>query len=371
MISEIKESQNKELLVQQLGVYELRGLARELGIPSPTTKKRDELVSLISDYFKNGAPAETKIQKRGRPYKKLTSLEEIINSVKVPENKGEIVYEGIISFAQEDFPAAVLRGDTKRIEGVVRRSDKGVVLYDLHSNAKVFVADIFGCEKLENGDVVELTAQDLGADNYQALSLSLINGISAAMYQPFEVEHGDEVILNETIPCGSHQIVKGRRNACLISDDLYENTTFLEINDYAKLSNSTLVLLGVNTSYENQIYFKNVGVKYNFTTPYDTNPTNNLNATINGLNVAQRAFEKGENVVLVVSDLGGLLLGLDEAFENDGDHAKESEVIAKKLLSLAGAYSSGQNFTLVMFYNEIDKEDKFLYNDLLRICKKS
>ena len=38
------QREGKELLVRQLGVFELRGLARELGITSPTTKKRDELI---------------------------------------------------------------------------------------------------------------------------------------------------------------------------------------------------------------------------------------------------------------------------------------------------------------------------------------
>ena len=37
----------KDVLVRKLGIYELRGLARELGISSPTTKRRSELVDQI------------------------------------------------------------------------------------------------------------------------------------------------------------------------------------------------------------------------------------------------------------------------------------------------------------------------------------
>lgn len=373
MISEIKESQNKDTLVQRLGVFELRGLAREMGIPSPTTKKRDELVSLILENFKNGGNQEVKIQKRGRPYKKLTSLEEIISSVKEPESKGEIQYDSIIRFAQEEAPIFTTRGNSERIEGVARTTDKGVVVYALTSSAKVFVSDVYGAEKLANGDLVELTAQKTGEDTYQALSISLINGVSATSYiKPSEIIRGEEIISNREIPTDLYKIVEGRRNACLLQGDLYENNTLLAICDHAKLTKTTMVLLGTNTSYENQIFFKNFDIKYNFTTPYGTSAAVNLNKTINALNFAENCFNRGENVILVVSDLGGLLMGLDESFnEEDSLHAKETQVIAKKLLSLAGSYATGENFTLVMFYNEIDKDDKFLHGDLLRICKRS
>lgn len=372
MISEIRDSQNKEALIQRLGIFELRGLAREMGIPSPTTKKRDELVSLICDGMKNGAVSDAKLQKRGRPYKKLASLEEIITAVSAPEVKGEVQYDGIIRFAQDECPVFSVRGETQRIEGVVRKTDKGVVVYSITTDAKVFVGDVYASEKLENGDLVELTAQDLGDGNYQALSISLINGVAATAYQPFEVDHGEEIISAAIIPCEGRQIVVGRRNCCLMQEDLYENNSILDLSIHAKLKNSTLILMGTNTSYENQIHFKNLDIKYNFTTPYGTNPLVNLNKTINALHLAENCFNRGDNVLLVVTDLGGLLLGLDENFEKvAGEHAKETQVIAKKLLSLAGAYKQDKDFTLVLFYNEIDKDDKFLYGDLLRICKKA
>ena len=92
---------------------------------------------------------------------------------------------------------------------------------------------------------------------------------------------------------------------------------------------------------------------------------------IDGLNLAENLFELGEDVFVVVTDLGGTLLAIDECFGcAEESHSQETKVIAKKMLSLAGAYKSGKNITLAMFYNEIDKNDKFLMSDLLRICKK-
>ena len=48
MFSSVLDKNKKiELEVKKLGIFELRGLAREVGVSSPTTKKREELIDLI------------------------------------------------------------------------------------------------------------------------------------------------------------------------------------------------------------------------------------------------------------------------------------------------------------------------------------
>ena len=114
MIGEFRDEQQREVLVQRLGVFELRALAREIGIPSPTTKKRDELVAMIMQSFEKGVSQEAKVQKRGRPYKKLNSLDEIIGSV-IDDNKSEMNYESVIALAQEEKPVAIMQGEITRL----------------------------------------------------------------------------------------------------------------------------------------------------------------------------------------------------------------------------------------------------------------
>ncbi|MBQ8792170.1 MAG: hypothetical protein IJZ62_00930 [Clostridia bacterium] len=371
MIGEFRDEQQREVLVQRLGVFELRALAREIGIPSPTTKKRDELVAMIMQSFEKGVSQEAKVQKRGRPYKKLNSLDEIIGSV-IDDNKSEMNYESVIALAQEEKPVAIMQGEITRLEGICRVSDKNVTLHTLIGNDVVFVSDIYGIEKLENGDLVEVTAQRINENSYKALSISLINGQSAVSFQRKEYPLGEEVISGRTITCGNRKIVDGRRNACLLKEDLYENDELKQLKDFCDKNNIKLVIVGTNTSFENQIMFKGLNVKYNFTTPYDSNARVNLNKTIDGLNFADNCLKNGEDVMLIVADLGGLLLGLDENFDKESDkHSKETEIITKKMLSLAGAFDSGKSLTLVMYYSDVDSADKFITYDLLRVCKKS
>ena len=370
MISEIKEEQ--KMLVQRLGVFELRGLAREMGIPSPTTKKRDELIALILEGFKSGEVKDPKVQKRGRPYKKLTSLEEILSSVVDSEPK-EVQYDSIIRFAQDSVvPSFLGMGEEEELEGVARITNTNIVVSVFGSAKRVYVGEMVGSNNIQNGDEVCVVARrSTGEDLYSALSIKSINGMDPKNYVREDFAHGNEVLSKETLCADDIQFSVGKRNACLLKTELYESNILEEIKNKAEQRGSKLVVIGLNTAYENQILIKGLNVKYNFTTPYDTQPTTNLASVVNGLNLVEKLFARGEDVVVVVTDLGGMLLALDECFEGVSEaHKEETKVVAKKLLSLAGSFESGKNVSLIMFYNEIDKDDKFMMGDLFRVCKR-
>ena len=81
MINEKNDYVDREILVYDLGIFELRGLARKLGVPSPTTKKRDELISLILEKIKSGDVIDQTGKKKGRPFKSLSAIDEIYSSI--------------------------------------------------------------------------------------------------------------------------------------------------------------------------------------------------------------------------------------------------------------------------------------------------
>lgn len=371
MIGEIKQSDSKEIVVKGLGVYELRALARELGVPSPTTKKRDELVSLILQSFENGVNKDVIQQKRGRPFKRLASLDGIVSSVAQNEEKEEVKYETVIRFAQEDRPFISTLGQVNRVQGVASKNGESVIIYSFDGKNKAFVENLEYADKIVSGDVVEISGQKInGTEDYNAVAICTINGQIASVYQQTDYQHGQIVISNKQIPTSTHSIFEGRRNACLTDLDLYENDAFVDLIRYSDATDTKLVVIGANASFENKIFFKQQGIKYDFTSAYEEKPSHILRQTINALNFAEAAFSAGDNVIVVVADMGGLLQGLNKNFEGES-YAQETQVIAKKLISLAGAFESGKSLTLVVFYNDLDKSDQFLQNDILRICKRS
>ena len=59
--------------LKTMGIYELREFARQIGVVSPTTKKRAELISAI-EAINNGEVKVSQKTKKGRPPKSVKSV---------------------------------------------------------------------------------------------------------------------------------------------------------------------------------------------------------------------------------------------------------------------------------------------------------
>ena len=127
MINQNNNISEQELKVKELGVFELRGLAREVGIKSPTTKKRDELITLILEKFKSGITLEQEGKRKGRPFKKLTSIDELVNSISSEQKfrRSDLSYDSIMTFAQDEPIFSIPREEDKVVqyEGIIKMSD--------------------------------------------------------------------------------------------------------------------------------------------------------------------------------------------------------------------------------------------------------
>ena len=372
----IKEENYKEqeLLVRELGVFELRGLAREVGVPSPTTKKREELISLILQKFKDGMVIDPKRKAKGRPYKKLSSIEDIVSTMtnSARNNDEPLTYESILTFAQNKPKFTTAEDDTVyTFEGITRKSDEYMVLFC--EEKCVYIKDIDNAEKLNAGDQVKVEAKALSSKNqYRATKILSINDFDASDYQPETCDNGEEIISNQTIPYGDIKIFVGRRNAHLFEEDLYENDNFASLTKYCKDNNINLLVLALNTSFENQIIFKNLDFK-NFTTQYGSNNIINFNKVIDTINHAQNLIERGENVIVFILDIIEVLRTLDKCFVKEnhekGEHCQQTIIIADKIMSLGKAYKASSS-TIVLGYNEQDKDEKFFNENILRVSKK-
>ena len=104
MINDINSERQLANLIRELGVFELRALARQLGVSSPTTKKREELISLIIEARKDGKLIDDSFPKRGRPFKRLNVLDHIANKITPEVSNEKLDFVSVVKFAQEDMP---------------------------------------------------------------------------------------------------------------------------------------------------------------------------------------------------------------------------------------------------------------------------
>lgn len=376
----LQNVEQMEMLVRELGVFELRGLAREFGINSPTTKKRDELIDLIMKVLHGEKNNEAFNRRKGRPYKKISTLNDIINSMinkstntaKTPE----LVFENVsvFNFAQ-DFPDfSLMQDDSGEFVGYVRKTENRYLsIYDKKYEKWIYIReDLRFFNKIYVGDKVKLKAQSLSNENqYVATEIIEINDVNAEEYMPKlkEKNEGNEIISNEKIPFGEGYAFVGRRNVFDNKQDLYENDNFKNLTTFCKQSGYKLLLLGVNISFESEIALKNIGNFIDFTTVYGTKNIINFNQVIDAINNCQNLLNRGEKVVLFVTDVMEVLNCLDECFEQEEDHLERAKVVMRKLLSLGRAFDDGRNCTLIMGYSKYDLSDKFLTSEILKISK--
>lgn len=376
----LQNVEQMEMLVRELGVFELRGLAREFGINSPTTKKRDELIDLIMKVLHGEKNNEAFNRRKGRPYKKISTLNDIINSMinkstntaKTPE----LVFENVsvFNFAQDVPDFSLMQDDSGEFVGYVRKTENRYLsICDKKYEKWIYIReDLRFFNKIYVGDKVKLKAQSLSNENqYVATEIIEINDVNAEEYMPKlkEKNEGNEIISNEKIPFGEGYAFVGRRNVFDNKQDLYENDNFKNLTTFCKQSGYKLLLLGVNISFESEIALKNIGNFIDFTTVYGTKNIINFNQVIDAINNCQNLLNRGEKVVLFVTDVMEVLNCLDECFEQEEDHLERAKVVMRKLLSLGRAFDDGRNCTLIMGYSKYDLSDKFLTSEILKISK--
>lgn len=374
MNKEINEERQRESAIRALGVFELRGLARELGVPSPTTKKREDLISLIIEKIREGGATDFNSNRRGRPFKKLNAIDDLVSAVLIDDRKATD-YAGVISFMQEDVPIIKdLSEEIGEFEGIVRQTKANLCFDDLKTNAKVFMDfNVDGYDVVKSGCKVKVEARKINGESYWVEKIKEVDGKPLESYEDEEAEKGNEIISDKEIPFGCCLAKEGRRNLFCLQEELFENKDFENLCKYCKLNDFKLIVLSVNTSFENQIMFRNIDIENLFVTQYAEKSSASFFKVVDAINYAQHLIDRGEKVVVFVADIVEVLRKLNEVLAGKDEctcaYSEQTILVAQKLLALGRAYENGTSGTIIMGYYDIDSEDKFLKNDIFKISK--
>ena len=364
-------AKSKETLVRSLGIFELRGLARELGVKSPTTKKREELVDLILDIVSSGEEPSSLGKRKGRPFKKLSSIDQIATTVTSSwvDDKVKPTYEGVMCFAQTLPNFDNILDGSKKLNGYAREVDGMISFFDYANQSRIFIRnDIQFSSKITNGDFVEVEASPLHEKGqFVANKILTINDIDAESYEPCIVNNGEVVIGEDKMTFGCHEVTLGRRNVISLKEDLFETDFLDELEKESKNKNIKLIVLALNTSYENMIMFKNVTGYKKFVSVSGSDARYNLDLLIDAINYAYNCDERGENVFVYVNDIMHTLKAVENCFERD---ARENvDIILQKLLGIAKAFEYGNTATCLFGYSDLDTRNDYFVDKVLKICK--
>lgn len=96
---------SKEAL-ENLGIYELRNVARQVGVYSPTKLKKDEIIQKITAIVSGEEAPHVKKSNQGRPAKQIAGLDEIL-SIFVPNIEQKNMFE--TQFHEKLFPSCLMQ----------------------------------------------------------------------------------------------------------------------------------------------------------------------------------------------------------------------------------------------------------------------
>lgn len=368
----------KEMFVKKLGIFELRALARELGVISPTTKRRNELVSLILEKLQLGQGGQNGNSKKGRPFKKLASIDEILGYMADPSQEKEETmsfptFEELICFAQEKPNTIFINDKKETLCGVVRNSYSTLYFIDLEKGSKVFLNDEI-CERynIDRGDFLVCNCVGINTSNQFLVKEVLeINFVSVKDRRVDNVDLGRPVISQDRLAFGDNFLAVGRRNLVYYDKDIYQDDRFLRFATQCNKDGIRVVVIGSNISFENDILFKDIKGLVRFTSVYGESAKSAFDKVVDAITLVEKQISLGQKVVVFICDIIEVIRSLDKYFAGSDiceDCYAQTLVILQKLLSLGVAYSSHASVTLLIACRELDREDSLLKSEIVKVC---
>ncbi len=384
-----KEKKISIELLNELGIYELRELARNIGVVSPTTKKRNQLCKEIIEISKGNLKANINQNKKGRPPKSITKISSIVNdyvpqeilNLQKPLEKNS--YNNILQLAQTPIVYSDLEKNSQNeIFGYLNSVNNKFYIINLKNNG-IFKSMIFFIPEsiikqyaLRDGDKV--FAKGRFSEKYDCGIVEEIELINDKKTNDIEeprlnLDINNFQIPNEECYIFGKRIKKGERTISYFKND--EDAVVEIAKEMIQLSNTEekIVFLGVELAPEVIYYGKTIPNVEMFATTFYDNLEDSYNSIINAFNYCNTILKDGCSIRLFVFDVLGMLTRLDQYFitEKDRylDHNISSIQIIKKIVGLGKNINNNLYITTHVVAFENQKNDEFIQKEINKIVK--
>ena len=316
--------------------------------------------------------------KKGRPFKKLASIDEILGYMADPSQEKEETmsfptFEELICFAQEKPNTIFINDKKETLCGVVRNSNSTLYFIDLEKGSKVFLNDEI-CERynIDRGDFLVCNCVGINTSNQFLVKEVLeINFVSVKDRKVDNVDLGRPVISQDRLAFGDNFLAVGRRNLVYYDKDIYQDDRFLRFATQCNKDGIRVVVIGSNISFENDILFKDIKGLVRFTSVYGESAKSAFDKVVDAITLVEKQISLGQKVVVFICDIIEVIRSLDKYFAGSDiceDCYAQTLVILQKLLSLGVAYSSHASVTLLIACRELDREDSLLKSEIVKVC---
>lgn len=378
-----KAQQDCLALIDTLGIYELRALARVFGDNSPTTLKRNDHISIIMNKIIAGDDLKPIPLRQGRPYKELSNIEGILAELSQITGK-EYSLNAVstrsasspktVTFRQMEENIIKQKLNPVEIKGVLwDRNDKEFYIHTPDDKLVLVRKDVDS--RLKVYDYVVGTAIMMNNNNEYILdSISSINYQDAKSYTDNFEPYAKDIIPTQKLDFEGKQILLGSRYAVKISN-------FIEDLDKTKnlvkcLKNQGIITVGIipNVMPEQELTVQEIGFDKVFSISY-----NRKAALVNEIfslfmHHIDRLQQLGKNIAIFVEDVVTLTNAIDYTFKNNPKslmgHTEIAVETVKKLMMLAKASADGKSTTLFVTFDQPDMFDQMYISSVYKVSKK-
>lgn len=378
-----KAQQDCLALIDTLGIYELRALARVFGDNSPTTLKRNDHISIIMNKIIAGDDLKPIPLRQGRPYKELSNIEGILAELSQITGK-EYSLNAVstrsasspktVTFRQMEENIIKQKLNPVEIKGVLwDRNDKEFYIHTPDDKLVLVRKDVDS--RLKVYDYVVGTAIMMNNNNEYILdSISSINYQDAKSYTDNFEPYAKDIIPTQKLDFEGKQILLGSRYVVKISN-------FIEDLDKTKnlvkcLKNQGIITVGIipNVMPEQELTVQEIGFDKVFSISY-----NRKAALVNEIfslfmHHIDRLQQLGKNIAIFVEDVVTLTNAIDYTFKNNPKslmgHTEIAVETVKKLMMLAKASADGKSTTLFVTFDQPDMFDQMYISSVYKVSKK-
>lgn len=371
--------------LKELGIYELRELARQVGVESPTTKKRSELCDNILKIYSGEIQPANSNPNKGRPPKSVSRVLSIVQEVfpkelatlKTPKKQEEISFSNILKFSQNQL-AGIILNDERAVEGYVKiYMGKFYLLnkevYPFNSTKVIYIPNNFIDElSLREGDKIEGFANLIKNDEECGIlaQINLINGNEIAKHIAIRQNLDTNIAFKTDKPINifNQKINKGSRILTIFSSSQSASEFLIDKIDNDE-SNTKFIFVGADLAPEDLFFIQSRQKINKFLTGFGQDLQLISKNIDNALNYAETLLKDGNEIIFVIFDVCKLLNSLDMLFANDScgeyhNHKVNSILLIQKLIGAGRAISDEVSLTTISVAFDKDKNNAFISTDL-------
>lgn len=345
--------------LEQLGIYELRSLARTMGVVSPTSKKREQLITEIRN-IKNGFQKPVFNNRFGRPVKSINSQGDLFSNFII---KGDKELEQLIKPQVEDDSYIVLDQNIDlsklplttnliEIRGILRKTDTGTFYLLDTLKLKTRSCVLFDAQDIKNydlivGDMIHGTAFVYQKQGYAKIKdISEINGVVASK-NSYSYDYEPAIPSIEL----DSDFMAGQSRLCKIKDTTEALDLIAKRAKKYKSKGYKCIVLGLEISIETKLKLDRIQEIDDVVSLLDDESSFSLYKINDCLNHALSLFYHNFNVVVFVMDVIGIYHILDTLYQSPQSvHAEKTELTLRKLLANSRASETASISTCCLYF---------------------